>query len=54
MEYAIYPFEEMKITQRHDQGNHRPHWDGSTDYSDKPWDEACKDSGTRYFVPGND
>ena len=54
MEYAIYPFDEMKITQRHDEGNHKPHWYGSTNYSDKPWDEACKDSGRSYFVPGND
>lgn len=53
-EYAIYPFNEMRITQRHDEGNHLPHWKNSKDYSDKPWDEACKDGGRSYFVPGND
>ena len=53
-EYAIYPFRYMNITQRHDQGNHVPHWQGSTNYSDKPWDEACKDSGRSYFEPQND
>lgn len=53
-EYAIYPFRYMNITQRHDQGNHIPHWQGSTNYSDKPWDEACKDSGRSYFEPQND
>lgn len=54
MEYAIYPFEEMRITQAHDEGNHIPHWKDVTNYSDKPWDEACKDSGRSYFVPQND
>ena len=53
-EYAIYPFKYMNITQRHDQGNHVPHWQGSTNYSDKPWDEACKDGGRSYFEPQND
>ena len=53
-EYAIYPFKFMNITQRHDQGNHLPHWKDSTNYSDKPWDEACEDSGRSYFAPQND
>ena len=53
-EYAIYPFEEMKITQRHDEGNHLPHWFPDANVSDKPWDEACKDSGRSYFCPQND
>lgn len=53
-EYAIYPFEYMNITQRYDQGNHIPHWKNSKNYSDKPWDEAGKDSGRSYFVPQND
>ena len=53
-EYAIYPFKYMNITQRHDQGNHVPHWQDSTNYSDKPWDEACKDSDRSYFEPQND
>lgn len=53
-EYAIYPFDWMCITQRYDQGNHIPHWKGSKNYSDKPWDEACKDSGRSYFIPQND
>ena len=53
-EYAIYPFKFMNITQRHDQGNHLPHWKNSTNYSDKPWDEACEDSGRSYFEPQND
>lgn len=54
MEYAIYPFEYMNISQRHDEGNHKPHWYPKTNYSDKPWDEACKDKGKSYFVPQND
>ena len=54
MEYAIYPFEYMRITQRHDEGNHLAHWDPFIDYSDKPWDEATQDGGRGYFVPGND
>ena len=53
-EYAIYPFRYMNITQRHDQGNHVPHWKGVTNYSDKPWDEACKDGGRSYFESQND
>lgn len=54
MEYAIYPFEYMNISQRHDKGNHLPHWSPFKDYSDKPWDEALKDKGRSYFVPQND
>ena len=54
MEYAIYPFDEMRISQRHDQGNHVGHWKDSKNHSDKPWDEACKDAGRSYFIPGND
>ena len=53
-EYAVYPFDYMCITQRYDQGNHIPHWKNSKNYSDKPWDEACKDSGRSYFIPQND
>ena len=53
-EYAIYPFKFMNITQRHDQGNHINHWKQSTNYSDKPWDEAGKDSGQDVFSPMND
>lgn len=53
-EYAIYPFEYMGISQRHDTGNHKPHWYNSKNYSDKPIDEACKDTGRSYFVPQND
>ncbi len=53
-EYAIYPFRYMNITQRHDQGNHAPHWQGVTNWSDKPWDEACQDVGRSYFEPQND
>lgn len=54
MKYAIYPFDYMRITQRHDQGNHTAHWNPFKDYSDKPWDEACKDGGRSYFIPQND
>lgn len=54
MEHAIYPFDEMKITQRHDEGNHLAHWSPMKQYADKPWDEACKDAGRSYFIPGND
>lgn len=61
-EYSIYPFEYMRITQNHKGeipnsskiGNHLPHWYPNADYSDKPWDEACKDGGKSYFVPKND
>ncbi len=56
MEVALYPFEYMRITQRHDEGNHIPHW-SPTPYpllTDKPWDEACKDVGKSYFTPYND
>lgn len=54
MEYAVYPFEQMRITQRHDEGNHLAHWNPFKDYSDKPWDEATQDGGRGYFVPKND
>lgn len=54
MEYAIYPFDTMRITQRHDQGNHLAHWYPFKGCSDKPWDEACEDGGKSYFVPKND
>ena len=61
-EYSIYPFEYMRITQNHKGeipgssqiGNHLAHWYPNADYSDKPWDEACKDGGQSYFVPKND
>ena len=53
-EYAIYPFQTMGISQAHNEGNHVPHWKNSKNYSDKPWDEACKDSGRDYFIPQND
>lgn len=53
-EYAIYPFSVMNISQNYNQGNHVPHWQGSKNYSDKPWDEACGDSGRSYFEPQND
>lgn len=52
--YAIYPFKVMNISQNHNQGNHIPHWKNSKNHSDKPWDEACKDSGRSYFEPQND
>ncbi len=53
-EYAIYPFKYMKITQNYNQGNHIADWKNSNNYSDMPWDEACKDSGRDYFIPQND
>ncbi len=53
-EYAIYPFQTMGISQAHNEGNHLPHWKNSKNYSDKPWDEACKDSERDYFIPQND
>ena len=53
-EYAIYPFQTMNISQNYNQGNHIPHWKDSTNYSDKPWDEAGADSGRDYFIPQND
>lgn len=56
MEVSLYPFEYMRITQRHDEGNHLAHWNPTPRplYSDKPFDEACKDSGKSYFTPFND
>ena len=54
MEYAIYPFDNMRITQRHDEGNHLAHWSPFKNCSDKPWDEATEDGGRGYFVPKND
>ena len=54
IEYAIYPFECMRITQTHEEGNHLAHWQPFKDYSDKPWDEATQDGGRGYFVPKND
>lgn len=54
MEYAVYPFDYMRITQAHDEGNHVPHWNPFKDYADKPWDEASKDGGRQYFIPQND
>lgn len=54
MKKAIYPFKYMRITQRHDEGNHLPHWKPLKDWGDKPWDEACKDGGRSYFEPKND
>lgn len=54
MEYAIYPFEYIRITQTHAEGNHLPHWNPFKDYADKPWDEGVKDSGRSYFIPQND
>lgn len=53
-EYALYPFEDLRITQRHDEGNHTYHHTPTANYSDKPWDEACLDGGRQYFVPQND
>ena len=53
-EYAIYPFRYMNITQRHDEGNHALHSINVTNHSDKPWDDALKDSGRSYFEPQND
>ena len=54
MEYAIYPIKEMKITQRHDEGNHLAHWNPKADYMDKPWDEGSTDSGKQYVEFQND
>lgn len=53
MEYAIYPFKDMRITQRHDEGNHRAHNIPFIDYSDKPWDEGSTDGGRQWFDPSN-
>ena len=54
MEVALYPFDYIRITQRHDEGNHLPHWKPFKKCSDKPWDEALEDGGRGYFVPKND
>lgn len=51
MIYSTYPFKFMNITQRHDEGNHKAHNYPFIDCSDKPWDEACKDSGRSAFIP---
>lgn len=54
VEVALYPFEYMRITQRHDEGNHLPHWSPKVDPADKPWDEAGKDGGRDYITFFND
>ena len=54
MEYSIYPFEYMRITQRHDEGNHKAHNIPFIDYADKPFDEAEYDGGQQWFLPQND
>lgn len=55
MEAALYPFKYMRITQRHDEGNHLPHWSPTPKplKSDKPWDEACEDGYRSYFIAYN-
>ncbi len=55
MEVALYPFQNMRITQRHDEGNHLAHWSPTPNplRSDKPWDEAGADTGRSYFVAFN-
>ena len=61
-EYAIYPFDTMRITQSHDGkipgssqiGNHLAHWYPKVDPADKPWDEAGKDGGRDYFIAKNE
>lgn len=54
MELALYPFKTMRITQRHDEGNHLAHWKPFKYCSDKPFDEALDDGGRSYFYPYND
>lgn len=54
MELALYPFKTMRITQRHDEGNHIPHWKPFKICSDKPFDEALEDGKRGYFHPFND
>lgn len=54
MEYAIYPFKDIRVTQRHDEGNHLAHWNPFKDYSDKPWDEGSTDGGRQWFDPSNE
>lgn len=63
-DYAIYPFDYMRITQNHEGkipdsseiGNHLAHWKPTPKplYSDKPWDEAGKDGGRDYFIAKNE
>ena len=54
-EYSIYPFKYINITQSHEGiRSHKYHWYNAKDCSDKPWDEANKDSGRQYFEPQND
>lgn len=61
-EYAIYPFDYMRITQNHEGkipdsskiGNHLAHWKPNANYSDKPFDEAGKDGGRDYFIAKNE
>lgn len=54
MEVALYPFKSIRITQRHDEGNHLAHWNPKTNYSDKPIDEALENANRGYFNPFND
>lgn len=52
-EYAIYPFEVVRITQRHDQGNHLAHNVPFIDVIDFPWD-CTGESGKQWMYFHND
>lgn len=54
MELALYPFKTMRITQRHDEGNHIKHWKPFKICSDKPFDEGLEDGKRGFFHPFND
>ena len=45
MKYFTFGMKTMRITQSYNQGNHVPHWKGSTNYADYPIDIAGDDGG---------
>ena len=45
MKYFTFGMKTLRITQNYNEGNHLPHWKGSTNYSDFPIDIAGADGG---------
>lgn len=45
MKYFTFGMKVLRITQNYNQGNHLPHWKGSTNYADYPIDVAGEDGG---------
>lgn len=45
MKYFTFGMKVLRITQNYNEGNHLPHWKGSTNYADYPIDIAGSDGG---------